>query len=96
MTASSFERWHVDIPPLAERATDSTEWADAIVLVEQGSVDVVCAGGGHRLFGIGCLVALGWLPVTTLRNPTTEMTRLLAVRRRPPASIEGGLPSDPS
>ena len=96
MTGSSFERWRVDIAPLTERATDATEWAGAIVLVEQGSVDVVCAGGGHRLFGMGCLVALGWLPLTSLRNPTTEVTRLLAVRRRPPTSIEGGLPSDPS
>ena len=81
MTAPGFERWRVDLPPGSERATDPAEWADALVTVEHGVVEVVCAGGGRRTFREGALLALCWLPVAFLRNPTVEITRLVAVRR---------------
>ena len=99
MTGPRFERWRVDLPPRSERTTDAMEWTDALVTVEQGVVEVVCAGGGRRTFREGALLALCWLPVAFLRNPTAEITRLVAVRRRPRCDREqpdrGRVPVDP-
>ena len=59
----------------------AAEWDGALVLVERGSVDVECVAGGSERFARGDLVALGWLPVRTLRNPGRVPVELLAVRR---------------
>lgn len=78
----AFERWELVLEPGAERPTDASEWAGALVLVERGCVEVDCRAGGHRSFHAGDLLALGWLPVRTLRNRGSEAVELLAIRRR--------------
>jgi hypothetical protein len=81
---AGFERWRVVIPPGATRATHAAEWAGALVRVESGTLEVWCLAGGHEAFHAGDLVALGWVPITELRNPGTTPVRIVAVRRRGP------------
>ena len=76
-----FERWRVAIEPGAERATSAAEWRGALVLVDHGTLEVECRAGGRRRFGRGALLALGCLPVITLRNPGQVPTVVVAVRR---------------
>jgi hypothetical protein len=76
-----FERWRSVLAPRSERATHPAEWAGALVLIESGVVEAVCRAGGHRTFRAGDLVALGWLPITRLRNPSDLVTGIVAVRR---------------
>jgi len=79
---AAFERWRVVVPPGIERPTSAAEWAGALVLIEQGVIEVDCHSGGYRRFVAGDLLALGWLPLKTIRNPTNEDAALVAVRRR--------------
>lgn len=83
--SANFERRRVILAPGTARPTEAAEWAGAIVLVEAGVIEVECLGGGRRSFAEGDLLALGWLPLKTLRNVGTSEARVLAVRRRGPA-----------
>lgn len=84
----AFERWRVELEPGSHRPTEAREWAGALVLIEAGSLEVDCVTGGQRSFAEGDLLALGWLPITRLRNPGRGVTRLVAVRRH------GDVPSE--
>lgn len=78
----SFRRRVVTIGPRRCRGFDASEWADAIVLVERGRVEVACADGTVLRFGERDLLWLAGLPVRSLRNPGEDETVLVAVRRR--------------
>lgn len=78
----AFERFRVSVAPGERRPTRPEEWAGCVVLVERGAIEVDCDAGGMRSFSTGDLLALGWLPIRTLRNPGAEDACLLAVRRR--------------
>ena len=83
---AGFERWRVELPAGHQRPTDAAEWAGAMVLVEQGQLEVECLAGGSRTFEEGDLLVLGWLPLRALRNAGNDAVRLLALRslgRRP-------------
>jgi hypothetical protein len=83
-----FERWRCVLQPRSERPSDPAEWAGALVLIESGVVEVTCRAGGHRSFRAGDLIALGWLPIASLRNPSDEATRMIALRRIGPPPTE--------
>lgn len=83
----AFERFRAVLAPGDSRPTRPADWAGCLVLVERGTVEVVCDPGTMRSFGAGDLLALGWLPVRALRNLGAGEACLLAVRRR-------GKPSD--
>lgn len=78
-----FDRWELSLAPGAARPSYAAEWDGCLVLVESGTLEVECAAGGRRSFPAGALLALGWLPLRTIRNPSTIPARLLAIRRRP-------------
>ena len=78
----TFQRWELVLEPGEERPTSASEWAGAIVLVERGCMEVECRAGGRGSFQAGELLALGWLPLRTLRNRGNEAVELVAVRRR--------------
>lgn len=82
MSRGRFERWRVSIPPGPSRASTPDAWADAVVLVEAGTLEVRCVGGASARFGPGSLLALGWLPLASLRSADPGGVQLLAVRRR--------------
>jgi hypothetical protein len=66
----------------AERTFDETEWLDAIVLVEEGEVELECMRGSRRRFGRGDLLWLMGLPLRVLRCCGSGPVVLLAVSRR--------------
>ena len=78
----AFERFRLTLAPGEVRPTRPGEWAGCLVLVERGAIEVDCDAGGMRSFSAGDLLALGWLPIRTLRNPGAREACLLAVRRR--------------
>jgi hypothetical protein len=78
----AFERFRVVLAPGERRPTRPADWAGCLVLVERGTVDVDCDVDGMRSFATGELIALGWLPLRTLRNPGADEACLLAIRRR--------------
>lgn len=79
---AAFERWRLMIAPGAVQETAASEWAGALVQVERGAIEVCCIAGGCRRFVAGDLLALGCLPLETVRNPGPEEAWLVAVRRR--------------
>jgi hypothetical protein len=88
---ASIERWRVVLEPGTEQPTCAAEWAGAMVLVEDGTLEVVCEAGGHEVFDHGDLLALGWLPISLLRNAGAVSVRLLAVRRDRPSPTDDTL-----
>jgi quercetin dioxygenase-like cupin family protein len=60
------------------------DWADAIVVVEQGSVEVECPRGGSRTFCPGAVVFMTGLDLKAMHNRGDETVVLAAVSRAPP------------
>jgi hypothetical protein len=73
---------------------DEADWADAIVVVERGEVELECSGGGRRRFGRGDVVWFQGLPLRALRCYGQDEVVLLAVSRRRSDEFFGGAPSD--
>jgi hypothetical protein len=87
---AGFERWQLTLAAGARRPADPDDWAGALVLVDQGHLEVDCTVGGRHTFSAGDLLVLGRLPLRTLRNPGDGPVRLVAVRRhgeQPPAGL---------
>jgi hypothetical protein len=76
------ERFRLVLASGERRPTRPAEWAGCLVLVERGAIEVDCDAGGMRSFAAGDLLALGWLPIRSLRNPGSSDACLVAVRRR--------------
>ena len=58
------------------------DWADALVVVEQGELEVECCSGAVGRFGPGAVLAFAGLTVARLRNPGSVPLLLSAVSRR--------------
>lgn len=78
---AGFEIRRLSIPPGGERTYDETEWSDAIVVVEQGSVELEMRGGRRGTFVRGDVLHIDALPVRLLRNPGRVPTVLAATSR---------------
>ena len=78
---AGYERWSVRVAAGTTRATSPDEWTGALVIVERGSIEVVCDPGARRTFGRGSYLCLSWLPVVCLRNAGPEDALLAAYRR---------------
>lgn len=57
------------------------DWADAIVVVANGEVDLCCARGGSRRFGPGSVLVFAGLGLVAVRNPGVGETVLVAHSR---------------
>ncbi len=79
---AGFIRWRMALGPGEQRSTEELEWADAIVLIESGVVEVHCRAGGWTTFRAGDLLALSCLPLRAIRNAGQEPAELVAVRRQ--------------
>ena len=79
---AAFRRRVVSIPPRSEIPYVAAAWADALVVVERGSLEVEGRCGGRRSFECGAVLWLAGLPVSALRNPGAATTVLAAVTRR--------------
>jgi hypothetical protein len=76
-----FERRVITIAPGEARSYDQDDWRDALVLIEQGDVDLECFAGGHRTFGRGAMLWFDGLSLRTLRNRGDEPAVLVAISR---------------
>jgi hypothetical protein len=82
----------VEIAPGRARAYDEDEWRGALVVVEQGVVQLEWLNGGCRRFGPGSTLAFVGLPLCALRNVGVEPVVLLAVSRRRAVRRHGNTP----
>jgi quercetin dioxygenase-like cupin family protein len=72
----------VAVSPGARCAFDSVDWEDALVVVEQGEIELECRDGGRCRFGRGDVLWLVGLPVHAIRNPGRTAALLTAISRR--------------
>jgi len=78
----AFVEREVVLAPGAERAYVAAEWRDALVIVEQGSLELVGVIGACRRLECGAVLWLTGLPLRALRNPGSVNTTIVAVSRR--------------
>lgn len=78
----AFELRVVLIAPGHERLYDEAEWRDALVVVEQGEVELEGSGGSSRSFGRGAVLWLVGLPLRALHNRGPEPVSMVAISRR--------------
>jgi hypothetical protein len=79
---SAFVRCEVVLAPGAERAYVAAEWRDALVVVEEGSLQLVGLSGTRRRLECGAILWLAGLPLRALRNPGSVNTRIVGISRR--------------
>ena len=82
MIPPPFERREVTIPPGGRIAPD-TDWEDAIVVVEEGQIELVGRHGATLRVRQGGVLWVSRVAVRSLRNPGEVSTVLSAVRRVP-------------
>jgi len=70
------------LEPGTSRPYDPDEWRDALVVVEEGDLDLECHAGGRRRFLQGAVLSFAGLPLRRMHNPGTGPTVLVAVSRR--------------
>jgi hypothetical protein len=76
-----FDRRVITLPPGSARPYVEGEWRDALVVIEQGEIDLECSGGGHRTFGRGDMLWFVGLSLRAVHNRGTEPAVLVAVSR---------------
>jgi hypothetical protein len=79
----SFERRAISVAPGSARAYVESDWADALVVVERGEIELECLDGGRQRFVTGDSLWLCDQPLKLIRNPGDEPALLVAVSRRP-------------
>lgn len=87
MDPCAFDLREVAVAPGAERAYDAAEWADALVVVARGEIELEGRHGARRRFARGAVIVLVGLNLRVLRNDGDEPAVLLAVSRRRPDTI---------
>lgn len=80
----AFELRVITLGPGGSRAYDAAEWCGALVVVEDGEIEIECRAGGRRRFGRGAVLHLDGLALRALHNPGREPAVLSAVSRRRP------------
>lgn len=78
---SSYRAREVRIQARGERRYCADDWRDALVIVQDGVLELVSVGGARRTFGLGSILFLANLRLRSLRNPGAVPTLLSAVTR---------------
>jgi quercetin dioxygenase-like cupin family protein len=86
---SRFRMRGVTLAPGSSRPFRADDWADALVVVEQGEVELECRAGVRHRFGAGAVMWLQGMDLHALHNPGGEATVLSAVSRRLPGAPGG-------
>jgi hypothetical protein len=81
---SRFRRTVTTIAPQESIPYVSTDWADAIVTITAGDVDLCCLRGGRRRFTTGAILVMAGLSLRELHNPGLVDAVLVALARRFP------------
>jgi hypothetical protein len=66
----------------SERPYDAGEWAGAVVVVEEGELELECRGGTRSRFASGSVLFFEFLGLRMLRNRGDAPVVLTAVARR--------------
>ena len=76
--------WTCTVPPNDRMAYDDRQWRRALVVVEQGVLEVVCGTGERRVFTEGAVLYFDGLGLRWLVNPGVRPLLLtaLSLRRR--------------
>ena len=82
MDARAFELRVIAVAPRSERAYDSAEWRDALVVVGRGAIELESWAGSRHHFGRGEALWLSGLPLRAVLNRGDEPAVLIAVTRR--------------
>jgi hypothetical protein len=82
----AFERRVVVFAPDQTLLYDNVEWQGAIVVVEQGQIELECLDGSCHCFGRSDVLWLERLPLRALHNRGRTPAVLVAVTRRAAAS----------
>ncbi len=77
----SFPVTRLTIPPGSARLTRAPLWADALVVVQRGDVEVESAAGARETFHPGDVLCLEGVDVRLLRNPGPAEAELVSIRR---------------
>jgi quercetin dioxygenase-like cupin family protein len=88
------------LSPGEEEPFREDDWGDAIVIVEQGELELECNAGGRKRFQRGAILWLAGLPLRILRNRGDEPTVITAVSRAamsfaPPTGLSCGVDHEP-
>jgi hypothetical protein len=86
---SRFRLRGVTLDPGCTRDYREEDWADALVVVEAGEIELRCQAGGRRRFPAGAVMWLQGMNLQELHNPGSEPTVLSAVSRRLPGGPTG-------
>ena len=78
----AFQVQRVLIPPRVERAFISHEWDDALVIVEQGMIELESLHGERRRFVTGDILCLAGLHLRVLSNVGPDPAVLSSTSRR--------------
>jgi hypothetical protein len=90
-----FTRAELAVAPGATRAYREAEWRDALVVVEEGEIELECVGGSRRTFCRGDVLCLAGLPLRALHNRGAAPAVLVAVARARADEFRRGPESDP-
>lgn len=80
--SSRFTRRIITLAPGHQRHYDEAEWHDAIIIVEDGEIDLEDLHGQHFTFRPGNILSLTSMPLRTLRCTSREPAVLAVVSRK--------------
>jgi hypothetical protein len=80
---AGFSRRVFRVAPGLELGLDANDLPDAIVVVEEGELELECCAGTRRRFGRGSMVPIARLPVARARSVGPGPLVLVAVSRAP-------------
>lgn len=83
MDARRVRRWSVMLQPGEALDYVAGDWADTLVVVTRGELELECRSGRCARFAAGAVLAPAAIPVRRLLNPGPEPLVLSAVARRP-------------
>ena len=83
-----FSRRVFRVAPGLELGLDPDRLPDAVVVVEQGELELECRAGTCRRFGRGSMIPIARLPVSHLRSVGAGPLVLVAVSRARPSATD--------
>lgn len=84
MGAGRVRRRTVILPPGDGLDYAAADWADTLVIIEHGELELECRSGRRARFGTGAVLTLVGLPVRRLHNPGSAPLVLSAITRHCP------------
>jgi hypothetical protein len=78
----AFDRRYVRLAAGVSRPHRDSDWEGALIVVENGAIELECVRGGRRRFETGAVLWLSGLPLVAMHNPGPESALLVAISRR--------------